>query len=325
MNSLLKAIFNQFAETVIAKYEIDTTTDEMYAMWKQTIRSLSISVVKSGDETSSEDEAVKAKPVKAKAKKEEKPQDKPQDKTEDKSEDKPTEAPILCPYKAKKGANAGVPCGKGVAKDSIMCSSHKKYAGEYEKVVDSDEEKPDVKPPAKKVTCDSKPKTDAPLGCSYVFTRGNNLGKRCGTGQVAGTEFCSKHQDKAAKKTEKKDAVPKPKATAESKPKNVFVADASGRLVMKGDLPLVCKSAQEKLIIGKIEDDEIVPLTEEDKKVCDERNLKYEVSSKKKIDKALEDVLDEVMGEEEELDEDPEDPDYEPEEVDDEELLEEDD
>ena len=307
MNSLLKAIFNQFAETVIAKYEIDTTTDEMYAMWKQTIRSLSISVVKSGDETSSEDEAVKvekAKPVKPKAKKEEKP------------EDKPEEAPILCPYKAKKGANAGVPCGKGVAKDSIMCSSHKKYAGEYEKVVDSDEEKPDVKPPAKKVTC------DAPLGCSYVVTRGNNLGKRCGTGQVAGTEFCSKHQDKAAKKTEKKDAVPKPKATSESKPKNVFVADASGRLVMKGDLPLVCKSAQEKLIIGKIEDDEIVPLTEEDKKVCDERNLKYEVSSKKKIDKALEDVLDEVMGEEEELEEDP---DYEPEEVDnEEELLEED-
>ena len=99
----MKAIFNQFAETVIAKYEIDTTTDEMYAMWKQTIRSLSISVVKSGDETSSEDEAVKvekAKPVKAKAKKEEKPQDKP----EDKPEDKPTEAPILCPYKAKKGA-----------------------------------------------------------------------------------------------------------------------------------------------------------------------------------------------------------------------------
>jgi hypothetical protein len=311
MNSLLKAIFNQFAETVIAKYEIDTTTDEMYAMWKQTIRSLSISVVKSGDETSSEDEAVKVEPVKPKAKKEEKPRDK--------TEDKPTEAPILCPYKAKKGANAGVPCGKGVAKDSIMCSSHKKYAGEYEKVVDSDEEKPDVKPPAKKVTA------DAPLGCSYVFTRGNNLGKRCGTGQVAGTEFCSKHQDKAAKKTEKKDAVPKPKATAESKPKNVFVADASGRLVMKGDLPLVCKSAQEKLIIGKIEDDEIVPLTEEDKKVCDERNLKYEVSSKKKIDKALEDVLDEVMGEEEELAEDPEDPDYEPEEGDnEEELLEED-
>jgi hypothetical protein len=305
MNSLLKAIFNQFAETVIAKYEIDTTTDEMYAMWKQTIRSLSISVVKSGDETSSEDEAVKVKP---KAKKEEKAQ--------------PTEAQILCPYKAKKGANAGVPCGKGVAKDSIMCSSHKKYAGEYEKVVDSDEEKPDVKPPAKKVTCDAQPKADAPLGCSYVFTRGNNLGKRCGTGQVAGTEFCSKHQDKAAKKTEKKDAVPKPKTTAESKPKNVFVADASGRLVMKGDLPLVCKSAQEKLIIGKIEDDEIVPLTEEDKKVCDERNLKYEVSSKKKIDKALEDVLDEVMGEEEEL---AEDPDYEPEEGDnEEELLEED-
>ena len=314
MNSLLKAIFNQFAETVIAKYEIDTTTDEMYAMWKQTIRSLSISVVKSGDDTSSEDDAVKvekAKPVKAKAKKEEKPKDKPE------------EAPILCPYKAKKGANAGVPCGKGVAKDSIMCSSHKKYAGEYEKVVDSDEEKPDVNPTAKKATADSKPKTDAPLGCSYVFTRGNNLGKRCGTGQVVGTEFCSKHQ--AAKKTEKKDAVPKPKATAESKPKNVFVADASGRLVMKGDLPLVCKSAQEKLIIGKIEDDEIVHLTEEDKKVCDERNLKYEVSSKKKIDKALEDVLDEVMGEEEELVEDPEDPDYEPEEGDDEELLEEDD
>lgn len=312
MNSLLKAIFNQFAETVIAKYEIDTTTDEMYAMWKQTIRSISISVVKSGDETSSEDEAVKvekAKPVKAKAKKEEKME----------------EALIHCPYKAKKGANAGVPCGKGVAKDSIMCSSHKKYAGEYEKVVDSDEEKADVNPTAKKVTADSKPKADAPLGCSYVFTRGNNLGKRCGTGQVAGTEFCSKHQDKAAKKTEKKDAVPKPKATAESKPKNVFVADASGRLVMKGDLPLVCKSAQEKLIIGKIEDDEIVPLTEEDKKVCDERNLKYEVSSKKKIDKALEDVLDEVMGEEEELVEDPEDPDYEPEEVDnEEELLEED-
>jgi hypothetical protein len=312
MNSLLKAIFNQFAESVIAKYEIDTTTDEMYVMWKQTIRSISISVVKSGDETSSEDEAAKAKPVKAKAKKEEKPRD------------KPTEAPILCPYKAKKGANAGVPCGKGVAKDSIMCSSHKKYAGEYEKVVDSDEEKPDVKPPAKKAS-DSQPKADAPLGCSYVFTRGNNLGKRCGTGQVSGTEFCSKHQDKAAKKIEKKDAVPKPKATADSKPKNVFVADASGRLVMKGDLPLVCKSAQEKLIIGKIEDDEIVPLTEEDKKVCDERNLKYEVSSKKNIDKALEDVLDEVMGEEEELVEDPEDPDYEPEEGDnEEELLEED-
>lgn len=313
MNSLLKAIFNQFAETVIAKYEIEATPTEMYAIWKQTIQSLTISVVKPGDETSSEDEAAKVTKTEKAA-----PAKKAAKATAATSE-------ATCPYKAKKGASAGVPCGKGVARDSIMCSSHKKYAGEYEKVVDSEDEKPaeEVKPKEVKAK-DDKPKAKAEeKGCAYVFTRGANPGKRCGSGQVSGTDFCSKHQSAATKKPEaKKDAVPKPKATTESKPKNVFVADASGRLVMKGDHPLVCKSAQEKLIIGKIEDDEIVPLTEEDQKFCDERNLKYEVSSKKKIDKALEDVLDEVTGGKDEEDEEEEldDPDYEEEE----ELLEED-
>jgi hypothetical protein len=305
MNSLLKAIFNEFAAKIIAKYEIDATPEAIYAEYKETVRSLTFSIVKKEAETGSEDETA---PAKAKA------QAKPKAAAKSKAA---VASEKTCPYKAKKGANAGVVCGKGAAKDSIMCSSHKKYAGDYEKVVDSDQEEEMAQQLKSKLTVNLKAtqetKSEA-KGCCYVFSRGERNGQRCGVGQVVGTDYCSKHTDKSKVKP-KTEIVPKPKATTEK----FFVRDASGRFVMKGDRPLVCKSATDKIIVGKLEDDAIVALDEDDITYCEENKLKYESAGKKNIEKALEDVLDEVTGKDEDIEEDDGDED-----VLEEEILEED-
>lgn len=320
MNSIVKAIFNEFASSLIEKYNIDVTPGELYVMWRQTIKSMTVSTSfnKPEAETASEDEA-KIEKV-------------PEEKKEVAKKSKAPAAPAkACPYKPSKGANAGNECGKNAAKDSIMCSAHKKYADKYEKVDSDEEEEAAAKLKAKltKKADEKEPelkpvsKSDA-KGCSYVFSRGSKKDQRCGAAQVKETDFCSKHQKSPVEKGGKSAPVPKAKAaekasvTDKAAEKLVCVNDGT-HFVMRGPRPLVCKSPSEKVMIGKKIDGVVLPLDDDDIEYCKSMKFRYEVAAKK----TLEDLLDEVQGvDDEKVEEDEDIVEDEVEEEEEEELLE---
>lgn len=315
MHAITKLIFNEFAASIIDKFEIKTTTEELYGMWREKVKAIKVTVsfndgpVKSIPTKDIEEDADESAVEVAKTKKAE-TKAAPLSKEEKKKSPPST---TTCPYKSVRGENKGQVCGKNSTKDSIMCSSHKKHADKYCKV-SSDEESADEAPAASSKT---QKKT-----CTYVLTRGDKKGCACGAGASPGTEYCSKHSDKKEKKAE---VVPKGKGsepTADSAPTKMMAAkDASGRLILKGDRKLVIKSASEMVIIGKVVGDKTVPLSDEDIEFCKKSRLRYEVALSKKN---IEDVIDEITGAADEEDEDVE---HDDEIVDEgeEELLEEDD
>ena len=316
MHAITKLIFNEFAASIIDKFEIKTTTEELYGMWREKVKAIKVTVsfndgpvksipAKDIEEDSDEPEVEVANTKKAVTKaapaaKEEKKKSPPSTTT--------------CPYKSVRGESKGQVCGKNSTKDSIMCSSHKKHADKYGKA-SSDEESADEAPAA--------PSKNQKKNCTYILTRGDKKGSACGAGATPGTEYCSKHSDKKEKKAE---VVPKAKGsepTAESAPTKMMAAkDASGRLILKGDRKLVIKSASEMVIIGKVVGDKTVPLSDDDVEFCKKSRLRFEVALSKKN---IEDVIDEITGVGD--DEEDEDVEHDDEIVDEgeEELLEEDD
>jgi hypothetical protein len=316
MHAITKLIFNEFAASIIDKFELKTTTEELYGMWREKVKAIKVTV-------SFNDEPVKSIP----AKDIEEDGDEPAvevaktKKTETKAaplskeEKKKSPSTTTCPYKSVRGENKGQVCGKNSTKDSIMCSSHKKHADKYCKV-SSDEESADEAPAA--------PSNTQKKTCTYVLTRGDKKGSACGAGATPGTEYCSKHSDKKEKKA---DAVPKAKGSepsADAAPAKIMAAkDTSGRLVLKGDRKLVIKSTSEMVMIGKVVGDKTVPLSDEDIEFCKKSRLRYEVALSKKN---IEDVIDEITGAaDDQEDEDVEHDDEIVGEDDEEELLEEDD
>ncbi len=315
MHAITKLIFNEFAASIIDKFEIKTTTEELYGMWREKVKAIKVTVsfndgpVKSIPTKEIEEDGDEPAVEVAKTKK-----------TETKAaplskEKKKSPSTTTCPYKSVRGENKGQVCGKNSTKDSIMCSSHKKHADKYCKV-SSDEESADEAPVA--------PSNTQKKTCTYVLTRGDKKGSACGAGATPGTEYCSKHSDKKEKKA---DAVPKAKGsepTADGAPAKIMAAkDANGRLVLKGDRKLVIKSTSEMVMIGKVVGDKTVPLSDDDIEFCKKSRLRYEVALSKKN---IEDVIDEITGAaDDDEDEDVEHDDEIVGEDDEEELLEEDD
>jgi hypothetical protein len=277
MNSfIVKLVFNEFCATLVEKFKIDATSEELYTIWREKVNSMKITVAfnngsvvniptKEAENESDETNVEVVKPKKAA---------KPAEKT----------GGSTCPYKSVRGDNKGQVCGKNTTKDCIMCSAHKKHSDKYVKVCsDSEDDAPAaVAPQVAKKTCD------------YKLSRGDRNGEICGASCVAGTEFCSKHSDKKEKKSE---ALPKAKGaepSADKAPAKITAAkDASGRFVIKGDRNLVIKSRNEMLIIGKVVNDKTVSLSEEDIEFCKKNRLRYEESLSKKN---IEDVIDEITG-----------------------------
>lgn len=280
MNSfIVKLVFNEFCATLVEKFKIDATSEELYTIWREKVNSMKITVAFNNGsvvniptkeaENESDVEVVKAKKAAKPAEK--------------KSAEKKTGG-ATCPYKSIRGDNKGQVCGKNTTKDCIMCSAHKKHADKYAKVCsDSEDDAPAaVAPQVAKKTC------------AYKLSRGDRKGEICGASCLAGTEFCSKHSDKKEKKSE---TLPKPKGAepaADKAPAKITAAkDASGRFVIKGDRNLVIKSRNEMLIIGKVVNDKTVPLSDDDIEFCKKNRLRYEESLSKKN---IEDVIDEITG-----------------------------
>ena len=307
-SSIVMIVFNEFAATIIEKFEMKTTPEALYKIWHEKVKQMKItvefndkpavSVVSDSDEP--EVEVVKVKKAPAKE-----------------SKEKPVVAKksssATCPYKSVRGDNKGQVCGKNVTKDCNMCSAHKKHADKY--IKPSDDESED-EPAVAQVAA-----TKGKKSCTYTLSRGDRRGQPCGSGVVVGTEYCAKHSDKKEKKAE---TVPKAKGaepSADSAPEQISAKkDASGRIVLR-ELPLVLKSATERVVIGKVVDDKTVPLNAQDIEFCKTKRLRFEATLSKK---SIEDVIDEITTAGE--DEDEEDVEHDDELVEnEEELLEEED
>lgn len=133
-------------------------------------------------------------------------------------------------------------------------------------------EKEPVKNKAEKET------TTKHTGCLYVFSKGKRKDEECGKNQVKGSKFCSAH-----KKYEGKKPAPEKKKLPKSKKASTTQIRARKHPTLgvyyHVGTNLVAKSkTKTKVIVGKIVDNTIVPLTKEDIEKCKEQKLTYEIS-----------------------------------------------
>ena len=282
MNSIVKLVFNEFATQVISKFDLDTTPEALYEIWRANVKAMKISVsfgsgksVVASEEETEDQEAVVVKTQEPSA-----PVKKSQSKT--------------CPYRSVRGDTKGTVCGKNSTKDCIMCSAHKKHADKYLRV-SADEESPDEAPAvSQKKTCT----------CTYILTRGDRNGNACGNKTTAG-EFCAKHSDAKEKKTS---AVPKGKGSepvANSQPiKLAAKRDSAGRVVLKGENALVIKSVLEPIVLGKVVNDKMSPLNADDLEFCKKNRLGVDPSLSKK---SIEEVIETITGGEDDEEDEEED------------------
>jgi hypothetical protein len=129
--------------------------------------------------------------------------------------------------------------------------------------------------------------------CVYIFTKGANAGEQCTCKPKDGAMYCSKHkkyegtEQKSAKKTvlpvPKKSVVPVPKKVTPpiKKPNLVLVRNKKLDKFFHQETGLVFKSEQEKIVIGKIDNDSIVKLNEDDIDNCKKFGFKYEIVAEK--------------------------------------------
>jgi hypothetical protein len=223
-----------------------------------------------------------------------------------------------CCYKAKKGKNAGVECGKAVMSGKMVCSSHKKYENDY---IKDDAPASDAGESSDKEAAKPGKKT-----CPFVLTKGANQGNACGA-NVKDGDFCSKHAKSADKPKKKEPIVPKAKVHQKQESSLVLVKRDIGGKPRHIHLQtgLVVKEGTENatpiVINGVKRNDTIEALTDDDIENCKKYGFSYEETipdfSKKDLESILEELVDDA--DDEVVDEEQQD-----EEMEEEELLEED-
>jgi hypothetical protein len=133
-------------------------------------------------------------------------------------------------------------------------------------------------------------------GCQYKPTKGKNAGQICGVKPKAGGVYCATHKKYEGQEPKEKKVIPEPKkGKSKTSPptKNVQRVVRTHKTLNKlyhPDTDLVFKSAQDRVVIGKIVENKVKDLTEEDIDVCKQWGFQYEKdgeksSSKTKTDK----------------------------------------
>lgn len=153
---------------------------------------------------------------------------------------------------------------------------------------------------------------DSEGGCVYLFVRGKNSGSKCGAKTKSG-DYCSKHEKfenstpKSKKSLPKAKPVTTPKSSSSPVPKKINKVIRENKSINKfwhPETQLVFKSKDERVVIGRLKDDKICDLDEDDVKLCESYGFKMEVktppkseSTKKTIakDADIEDVLNKIM------------------------------
>ena len=151
------------------------------------------------------------------------------------------------------------------------------------------------------ITKPSPSKTDASStgtseGCPYVYTKGEKEGQTCNTKPKGGVVFCTRHKKYEGTEPKQKKILPSTKksiagnapATKKSPVKKevntVLRKNKAIDMLWHSSTGMVFKSAKERIVIGKCENDKILPLTKDDIEVCMAHSFAYEEIESEEIE-----------------------------------------
>ena len=125
-------------------------------------------------------------------------------------------------------------------------------------------------------------------GCPYVYTKGEKEGQICNTKPKGGVVFCTRHKKYEGTEPKQKKILPSTKksiagnapVTKKSPVKKevntVLRKNKAIDMLWHSSTGMVFKSAKERIVIGKCENDKILPLTKDDIEVCMAHSFAYE-------------------------------------------------
>lgn len=125
-------------------------------------------------------------------------------------------------------------------------------------------------------------------GCPYRFQRGAKTGEACGAKPKKGITHCSRHEKYEGKEMKSKKILPAPKKSIKPKqkgspaPKNVALSLRNHPVVDRFYHPesgLAFHSAEKRVVIGKVKNNKLLPLKDEDIQECKRWGFKYEDTS----------------------------------------------
>lgn len=130
-----------------------------------------------------------------------------------------------------------------------------------------------------KPTKSKKNKTDEDNngdGCPYFWSKGTKKGTRCGAKSKSDSPWCSQHKKYANKDHKTSNVLPSKKSSSVVLHKH----KKTGKLWHR-DSGLVIKSAQDRVVVGCIENDTFRPLVEDDVDTCKKYGFKYDLKKTK--------------------------------------------
>ena len=151
----------------------------------------------------------------------------------------------------------------------------------------------DIKPQKKIITKPSPSKTDASStsgseGCPYVYTKGEKEGQVCNIKPKGGVTFCTRHKKYEGMEPKQKKILPSTKKSigantsiAKKEPvkkevNTVLRKNKAIDMLWHSATGMVFKSAKERIVIGKCENDKVLPLTQNDIEICMAHSFAYE-------------------------------------------------
>ena len=125
--------------------------------------------------------------------------------------------------------------------------------------------------PVQKKSSDSKKG-----GCPYEYTKGDKKGSKCGVVAKNGGEYCSTHKKFEGKVVKEKKVLPVPIKSDSNK---IAHRHPTLGIFYHRESSLVFKSSKEFIVVGKLVDNKIVEISEDDDiELCKKYNFKYETN-----------------------------------------------
>lgn len=145
------------------------------------------------------------------------------------------------------------------------------------------------KPIENKAEIPAKVSTSVKTGCPYEYIKGEVKGTICGAKLADGKAYCSRHKKHEGVVKKEKKIIPIPKASQKDKtelPENkTQIENSFSRALYKHktlgclhhtQTGLVFKSATERIVIGKIVNNEVVKLSDDDIELCKKWSFAFE-------------------------------------------------
>lgn len=120
--------------------------------------------------------------------------------------------------------------------------------------------------------------------CIYMFQKGKNEGKECGSITLNGGNYCRKHKkyenqppkEKKVIPTPKRSINPKAKSKTVSKPKRILTRNKILNVLVHKQSKLVCDNKNNNKVIGVLSDNKVIPLTPDDIETCEKWGFTYD-------------------------------------------------